>query len=279
MELTIIIPTYNRKEILEKTLESIEQQNYPKDKFEVLVVDDGSTDSTEEIKNRKFKFKFTYLKQENQGPGIARNKGIKLAKGKKIAFIGDDIILTENWIREHLKFPNTLGLTLWHKYLKINKFMRYLAPNGPQFNYGLIKNKEDAGYGFFFTSNISLERTWLEKDNFDENFSGWGYEDIELGYRLQKKGLKLHYNPNALAYHYHEYNNPEEFLKKQINAAKMALYFVKKHPELKEELITKNKLKLYYWPLLIFTQIFNITPLYWKLKRRYYFSKGLTIRE
>ena len=285
MKASIIIATYNRAEILKNCLVALEKQNF-KD-FEVIVVDDGGSDNTREVISGFKQLSIKYIYQEHSQQGVARNKGIKIAKGGYIFFIGDDIIPKENWLEEHIKTLENnlncgvLGLTLWHHQLKVNDFMNYLAPNGPQFNYGNIKNPKDCGWDFFWTSNISLPARFLKKENFDESFRGWGYEDLELGYRLEKIGLKIIFNKEAIAYHNHSYEDPEAFLMKQEDAAKNVVYMVKKHPEL-NNLIETNKLKTSYSLLLrvysILPWIKRIKPLnkiYWKLKKRYYFEKGL----
>jgi len=283
MEASIIIPTYNRADKLKLCLEALKGQDYKN--FEVIVVDDGSSDNTKKIVKSFKGLKTRYFYQEHSQQGVARNLGIGKARGKYIFFIGDDIIPEKNWLSEHLachrnKDVAVLGLTLWHPNLKVNDFMAYLAPNGPQFNYRAIKNREDCGWRFFWTSNISLARNWL-KEKFDDNFKGWGYEDLELGYRLEKKGLKIIYNPKSIAYHYHYYDKPEEFFKRQIEASKSAFYFIKKHPEL-ISLVKKNRLRLWQKFLLIIFSIFpflkkikRLKVIYWKLKRRYYFERGL----
>ncbi len=283
---TIIIPTYNRAKILKKCLDALKEQTF-KD-FEIIIVDDGSTDETMEVIKKTKELKIKYIYQTHSQQGTARNKGLLKAKGKYIFFIGDDIIPKEDWIEEHLKYHKrsknmaVLGLTLWSKDIKKNDFMDYLAPNGPQFNYGKIKNENNCGWDFFWTSNISIEKINLRNERFDENFKGWGYEDLELGYRLGKKGTKIHFNPNAIAYHHHYYEFPDEFLKKQSESAKSALYFSKKHPELRRFLIENNEIKFKHKIILIFFKIFPIFRrikklkiILWKLKRREYFSRGL----
>lgn len=283
---SIVIPTRNRAEKLKGCLERLREQEFKN--FEVVVVDDGSSDNTKEVIKNFSGLEIQYIYQEHIQQGAARNRGIKNARGKYVAFIGDDIYPETLWLSEHMKVHEqnkgiaVLGFTLWPREWKINAFMKYLAPNGPQFNYGIIKDANNCGWDFFLTSNISLERIWFEKDMFDENFRGWGYEDLELGYRLEKRGLRIVFNAKAIAYHHHYYDNPEPFLKMQKNAAVSALYFAKKFPELKRVLIDKNKLKLSYRALFL---VFNILPglkkigkfrvIYWKLKRRHYFEKGL----
>jgi glycosyltransferase involved in cell wall biosynthesis len=289
MKATIIIPTYNREKILLKCLNSLKKQTI-KD-FEVIVVDDGSTDDTKKSilkESQKRDLNIKYIYQNHKQQGAARNKGMALVSGEYIFFIGDDILPEKNWLEEHLRIHKkeqncaVLGLTLWHPNLKINSFMNYLAPNGPQFNYGKIKNRNNCGWDFFWTSNISVPRIFLKKEKFDENFRGWGYEDLELGYRLGNMGLRIIFNPKAIAYHYHYYGDPEEFLKKQEGAAKSALYFLSKYSELKGKLIEINRLKLLHRFLLLAYFIFPLLKkmpgfkqIYWKLKRRYYFERGL----
>lgn len=285
MKASIIIPTYNRAKILKECLEALGKQSV-KD-FEVIVVDDGGSDNTKEIVDSARGLKTRYFRQKHSQQGVARNKGIKKAIGEYIFFIGDDILPEKNWIEEHLRLHeenndiSVLGLTLWHPELEVNDFMKYLAPNGPQFNYGLIKDFKNCGWQFYWTSNISTPRKLFKKELFDENFRGWGYEDLELGYRLEKNGAKIVFNPKARAYHYHYYNNPESFLEKQKDAAKNATRFVKIHPEL-ASLIKENRLKSWQrgllsiysaFPLLKKISVFK--PVYWKLKRRYYFEEGL----
>ena len=92
-KISVIIPTYNRKDILIKCLNALNKQTLSHTAYEVIVVDDGSNDGTEDaIKNLQLACKFTYLRQENKGPGAAKNLGIKHATGELLLFINDDII-------------------------------------------------------------------------------------------------------------------------------------------------------------------------------------------
>ena len=198
MILSVVIPTFHRAEILKECLEALFVQDLPKQDFEIIVVDDGSNDQTPEIlkkyesKHRNFKF----FRQKNQGQGIARNLGITHAQGNIIVLIGDDIIVKPNFLSEHLRFhlryagenEAVLGLTLWHPKLHVTPFMNWLTNGstvfgkfgGHQFAYEKLEGKEEADYNFFYTSNISLKRSILDKYPFDPSFSGYGWEDIEL---------------------------------------------------------------------------------------------------
>src|SRR3989339_548396 len=300
--LAIIIPTYNRKKILLKNLKSIEkQQKINFRDFEVIIVDDGSTDQTYEyLKDNKFSFDFRIYKKTNEGQGIARNFALEKTKADIIAFIGDDIILDSNFIFEHLsthkKYPKenhaVLGFMDWHKDVKKTEFIKWLTNGsnilgkfgGHQFAYEKLKNKETADYNFFYTSNISLKRKLLEKEKFDPDFSSYGWEDIELGYRLYKKhDLTLHYNKNAIGYHLHQINE-ESLRDRMFMIGKSSHIIQKKHPELKKVpgifkriifFFLSNQITILFLKLLkkIFPTIF--TNLYFYALSKRYFMEGV----
>lgn len=215
--ISIVIPTFNRKEVLEKCLRNLCNQDFQRAGYEIIVVDDGSNDGTEILFDKLSKgidVSLRCMRQKHKGPAAARNLGIKNTKGSIILFLGDDIIADSGLLKEHyswhVKYPQNnyavLGHITWSKEIKVSPFMRWLENGGPQFAFGQIKDKEDAGaQGFFYSSNISVKRRFLLSNNafFDEAFQKAAYEDLELGCRLKKIGLILKYNENALAYHQH----------------------------------------------------------------------------
>ncbi len=247
-KLSIIIPTYNRKEYLLKCLSKIQKQNLD-ESFEIIIVDDGSTDNTKNyIKKfiKKTNIPIKYFKQKNLGPATARNFGIKNARGEYILFMGDDTYpINKNFLQLHIelleKYPNcaSLGFILWHPKYRKNKFMQFLCPKGPQFNYGSVRKYDICPFEMFWTSNIALKKSWFDNNYFDENFPYAAYEDIELGYKLCLKGLKIVFNHDAIIYHDHYYNI-ELFLDRQYKAGKSLYYFISKWPNLKNRLMPKN---------------------------------------
>lgn len=251
MQLSIIIPTYNRADILKECLKRLEDQDFMKNEFEVIVVDDGSTDNTKEIvekAQKKYSIEINYLYQKNQGQGIARNYALRYAKGKIVAFIGDDILVLPDFVKQHLNFHRkykneneaVLGFVGWDPRLEVTPFMEWLTNGssvlgkfgGHQFAYEKLQGKKRADYNFFYTSNISLKRSLLKKHPFDSRFSSYGWEDIELGYRLTKKeNLILYYNPMAVGYHMHPMDE-SSLEKRMYQIGKSAHLFHKKYPEL-----------------------------------------------
>src|SRR3989338_4706423 len=98
MDISVIIPTYNRKRVLKRCLDSLSKQAY--NSYEIVVADDGSADGTEEmVKSLKNK-KIIYLKQQNLGCAAARNLGAKNSNGRIVALTDDDCILDKNWLKE-----------------------------------------------------------------------------------------------------------------------------------------------------------------------------------
>lgn len=252
MKISVIIPTFNRAQTLERALKAFSEQSLNKDDFEVIVVDDGSLDNTEQTVTKAGKdiHHLKYIKQENQGQGIARNTGIDYAVGDIIVFSQDDIIVKSTFLMEHLRFhlryhydnDAVLGLTLWHPDLNLTPLMNWLTNGssilgrfgGHQFAYEKLKGKTTADYNFFYTSNISLKRKLLKKYKFDPSFSGYGWEDIELGYRLTKvAGLSIYYNPDAIGYHYHQISE-QQMCSRMQSIGSSAHILHSKYPELKK---------------------------------------------
>lgn len=301
MELSIIIPTHNRAPILEQCLERIFLNDFPKNKYEVIVVDDASTDNTQEICTKWQKSEnLTYLKQKKSGQGVARNKAIDLAKGKVLIFIGDDIFINKNFLREHYEYHDqypqknyaVLGLILWDPEINISEIMNWSTNSsqifgkfgGHQFAFEKLTHNKEANYNFFYTSNISLKKSILQDNKFDPWFDGYGWEDIELGYRLSKNyNLKIIYNSNAIAYHHHEIDL-EQFKKRMYQIGKATHLFHHKHPELnklpnlKKKLILNsisNKLSLTISSIL--NKVFQnkLNPIYFYCLSKHYYLKGL----
>ncbi|MCB8978370.1 MAG: glycosyltransferase family 2 protein [Ardenticatenaceae bacterium] len=101
--ISIIIPTYNRKVFLYETLDSLTRQNFPAAHFEVIVVDDGSTDETSSVIDETFPFALRYFWQENQGDAEARNLGAKQSEADILVFLDDDILVEPDYLEQLAK--------------------------------------------------------------------------------------------------------------------------------------------------------------------------------
>lgn len=213
MQASVIIPTYNRAEVLRKTLVGYAEQTGDHEMCEVLVIDDGSKDHTAEVVREcmpLFSIPLRYLHQQNSGLAAARNHAIREAKGDLILFGDDDIIpgphLAEQHAAWHKKFPEehvgVLGFVPWSPSVRPTPFMQWSGLYGPQFNFGYFKPGMELDFRHAYFCNTSVKASFLARHGvFSETFRTYGYEDIELSYRLKKQGYRLLYNPDAVGYH------------------------------------------------------------------------------
>ncbi|KKU78104.1 MAG: Glycosyl transferase, family 2 [Candidatus Peregrinibacteria bacterium GW2011_GWA2_47_7] len=251
MQISVVIPTYNRCDVLQRCLEALGNQKIDKSSYEVVVINDGSQDQTSAmLKNfqKTAPFELRSFTQENKGQGMARNFGVEQARGDSILFLGDDVFPDPDCLREHMRIHHlhpeenhgVLGFVSWHPELQVTPLMRFMTLGGAifgkfgghQFAYDLLECRRSADYRFFYTANISLKRNILLRHKFDPWFSGYGWEDIELGYRLeQKEHFVLHYNPYAVGLHYHPMNE-SDFERRMRAIGKSVHIFDQKYPEL-----------------------------------------------
>lgn len=239
-EISVVIPTFNRIDVLPEVLAALgSQEGAPS--FEVVVVDDGSADGTAEfLRSFRPSYPLAVLHQENAGPARARNRGVARASGRRVAFLGDDTVPSKGWLAAHHaaaarrpeeRLLGVIGYTDWHPRMKVDPFLRYINEWGLQFGYSLIADPADVPFNFLYTSNLSLPRQALLEDPFDLRFPYAAWEDTELGYRLKAKGLRLIYEPAAVTRHDHP-TRLARFMARQEKAGYSAVVFYRLHPEL-----------------------------------------------
>jgi GT2 family glycosyltransferase len=237
MYFSVVIPTYNRLDMLLRVLDALEKQ-LDAPPFEVIVVNDGSKDDTERVVSQRKGI--TFRTQPNGGPGRARNHGVSLAKGQFVVFIGDDTVPEPRFLAEHARVHREsaddplvacLGYTGWPRDGRVTAFMDYINDFGLQFGYKLIHDGQVVPFNFFYTSNISIDRQLLTDHPFDTTFPSAAWEDIELAYRLERLGLRIRYNQRAVTRHHHPMT-VDSFSRRQYTVGKSGAIFYQKHPEL-----------------------------------------------
>ncbi|XHX77758.1 MAG: glycosyltransferase family 2 protein [Stenomitos frigidus ULC029] len=265
MFFSVVIPTYNRKPILEKCLKALELQQFDAGTiagYEVVVVDDGSTDGTVAwLQANANTFPHVRLfQQDHHGPAAARNLGVEKASGDTIIFIDSDLVVTEGFLQAHaeglqrgqksevehqdqLKTQNSLA----KRRNALLKTSHHSPLPTPVFTYGRVINTAnfddptaepykltDFSAAYFATGNVAIARTWLEKAGlFDTRFQLYGWEDLELGVRLKQLGLTLIKCPDAVGYHWHPpfaLSQLPNLIDKEIERGKMGVLFYQKHP-------------------------------------------------
>jgi GT2 family glycosyltransferase len=211
LQVSVIIPTYNRLDRLKRVLEAFERQAYPLDKFEIIIVSDGSSDGTDAfLRSLATPLHLRALTQPNQGVAAARNNGLKQATADLILFLDDDVVPSPQLIAEHVRMhtahpedvivlgpmltPDDFSMSAWVRWEQAMLVKQYQA---------MLSGEYQPTARQFYTGNTSLARTYLiEEGGFDEHFRR--AEDVELAYRLAQRGLRFLFNPNAIGYHYAE---------------------------------------------------------------------------
>jgi GT2 family glycosyltransferase/glycosyltransferase involved in cell wall biosynthesis len=240
--ISVVMPTRNRAEILPETLAAYAKQILPDTKWELLVVDDASDCNVAAlIEPFKDRLPIELIVNQNQlRAGGARNRAIPLTKGKIILFTGDDIVPSSDFLAAHLAMhdqdPNentaVLGRIDWHPRLHVSPLMEHITgEGGQQFHYNLLRANTFVPYGYFYTSNVSVKRSLLvnQEELFSDKFTGYGHEDIELGLRLARAGMRIFYSPAALATHYHPMTD-EQIYRRQYLVGRMLIVFASLHP-------------------------------------------------
>ena len=231
MDFSVVIPTYNRAELVGRTVRAFLSQEGVS--FEVIVVDDGSTDSTYQVLSTIGDARVQIIVQSNQGLGAARNAGFARAKGQYILFNDDDIIPEAGFLQAHHRLhqqlpkiaavsrtyiPDSLGQQAF------TRFWRERAESG-------VRGKPNAAplgrTGFWFAS-LSLPRKLLPANPFAA-FKGYGWEEHELGWRLWQQGVRPRLTLEAKAAH-EDLVTLENMLIKVRSMGRMAWQFLHLHP-------------------------------------------------
>jgi len=230
---SVVVPTYNRRAILEKCLRALEcQQLQDEHRYEVVVVDDGSTDGTVAWLQQAAMPHLQLLCQDHQGPAAARNLGVEQASGDTIVFIDSDLVVTEHFLQAHadaiVQAEQDLGHNRLFTYGRVINTCNFDHPNAEPYKL------TDFSAAYFATGNVAIARTWLaEAGPFDTRFQLYGWEDLELGARLKKLGLKLIKAPTAIGYHWHppfSLAQIPNLIDKEIQRGRMGVLFYQKHP-------------------------------------------------
>ncbi|HMJ11304.1 MAG TPA: glycosyltransferase family A protein [Polyangiaceae bacterium] len=209
-ELSIVTPTFNRHERLGRVLLALEQQTIARERFEVVVVDDGSTDGTAEwLAGRAYTFPLRLLRQQNSGPAKARNAGVQAATSDLILFLDDDVVPVPELVAEHLSShadPQTPAVVMgplaslphyaqpWVAWEQAQVEKQYVA---------MQRGDYEPSFRQFWTGNASVARQHLLAAGLFNAEHKRG-EDIELGFRLFERGLKFRFNPRARGLHHAE---------------------------------------------------------------------------
>ncbi len=233
-ELTVVIPTYNRIDTLRYVIGSLLANSLRADQFEIVVADSNSTDGTAEyLAGIAAEYpRVRHLPGPYTGRAMARNAGIAAAQGEIVLFTDADIIASPDLLERHLEHHRkashvaVVGMELQVASLEAYERLRaHPEERGPLHP----ATRKRLSWLYFLTGNASVRRADLDRvGRFDENFTGYGHEDLELGYRLQDAGIAILYEPRAVNYHWHPVPYGEQKEKMKL-AGRSTVRFYRKH--------------------------------------------------
>ena len=278
MFVSVVIPTYNRWPILEKCLTALEQQQLGGDleRYEVVVVDDGSTDGTPDwLRQNATRFSHVRLiEQAHGGPAEGRNRGVDQADGDVVVFIDSDLVVTPSFLQTHAsalkRSWDETGNRLCFTYGAVINTANFERPTSER------HKLRDLSWAYFATGNVAIDKGVLEQSGlFDTGFRLYGWEDLELGERLRRMGVRLIKCPDAVGYHWHPALRLEQIprlIEVEGERARMGLVFYRKHPTRRVRFIIQfTWLHRLLWELLTLGGLINersLRPLLrWLIRR------------
>ena len=238
VDVTVIIPTYNRKESLNLTLSSLANQTYPKEKYEVVVVDDGSADDNQLVCQECYPFVLRYVWQENQGSAMARNRGAAEAKGDLFVFVDDDMLLEPDYLAGLVDLHKSdrpivgMGVSLPYIMNESTIFERiWLGDSERQDTYD-----REVRFTECVTNNLSIKREDFFRIGQMQDIAGdgpswWG--DVDFGYRAWKAGMVFWRSAKSICYH-NDYSTKSlaSVVERSEKIARMAVLLWHKYPDI-----------------------------------------------
>ncbi len=241
--LTVVVPTYQRRDRALQLLRALGAQTLAASDFETVVCIDGSTDGTREaLASFEAPYALYLVEQENRGRASARNAAIRMGRGEILVMLDDDMEPAPGCLEAHLAAHRghdrrgVLGAVPIRVAPDAPAASRYIAQ---RFN-GHMANLERANYRMlltdFYSGNFSVRRDVLaEAGGFDETFTEYGNEDLELSWRLARAGVSFTYEPAALAHQHHD-KDFAALARDRMAEGRTAVQFARKHPSVFEEL-------------------------------------------
>jgi glycosyltransferase involved in cell wall biosynthesis len=238
---SVIIPTYNRKDSLLRTLDSLGKQTFPMNRLVVVVVDDGSTDDTQTIASQQFPFTFRYVQQKNQGATAARNYGATISQSEILVFIDDDITISpqtlEAFAEKCGQRTRILAMGTINKRSSVNASV-YTPVVLTMADHSLIAH-DDVEFHFIDCNSELLackRRDFFDIGMFQDPTGGHGWpnwDDVDFGYRAHLNGFRLLGTSKAIAEHWdYSISNRTMACKRFYRAGRSAVWLFKRHPAL-----------------------------------------------
>jgi GT2 family glycosyltransferase len=241
--ITVVVPTYQRRDSVLRLLASLNAQTLPGGAFDVVVAVDGSTDDTgEAVRRFTTPYAVSILEGPNRGRAAACNAGIRAAMGHVVVLLDDDMEPAPGFLAAHARAHEgsalraVVGAAPIVSSADSPPFVQYMAEGFRS----RLERLAQPGYRLRFrdtyTGNFSVRRDVLQAvGGFDETFRVYGHEDYELALRLQSAGVELIYSAEALARQHYE-KTFAAFARDAVARGRTAVLFAGKHPEVVENI-------------------------------------------
>jgi GT2 family glycosyltransferase len=236
MDLSVVIPTYNQADLLKESLRSLVDQSLLTDAYEIIVVDDGSTDHTATVL-REFGPPVRVVRlPTNRGRSAARNAGIREASAPLIVLIDSDIVVRRDFLASHLAAHRREGPGMLSRGPVVDVDTTAQARNGPV-------PRLAPSPAYLTTANAAVEKEALVRAGlFDEAFPGYGWEDFDLGFRLKRLGIRRVFCKEAVAFHVEPQDRAQDvaaLLRKEEARARSGVYFCRKRARFETRLLVQ----------------------------------------
>jgi GT2 family glycosyltransferase len=240
---SVIVPTFQRRDSVKRLLMALKEQSFEPDSFEVLVVIDGSDDGTEEaVAETKTSYCLRAIFQPNRGRAAACNTGVQHAEGTLVILLDDDMepapgFITAHWqAHQGQKRLGVVGAAPVRIGAGASPVCLYIARRFKSHLEKLSLPGYQLNLRDFYSGNFSiLRKELIDAGLFDEDFKIYGNEDLELSYRLRKSGISIVFCSDALAYQNYE-KDFSALAQDNVAKGRTAVLFVRKHPEIYSEL-------------------------------------------
>ena len=255
---SIIIPTFNGASRIASCLVALSEQTAGRN-VEILVIDDGSTDSTKDAVGGYAHIRL--ISQANAGPASARNRGAMEAKGEILLFTDDDCVPLPDWLDAMLapfQDPEVVGAKGIYRTLQKSLAARFVQLEYED-KYRLMNRLPTIDFIDTYSAAFRRER-FLEMGGYDTSFPVACAEDVELSYRMSARGWKMKFVPGAVVYHTHP-DTLSKYLKKKYKFAYWRVLAVRKNPSkaVKDSHTPQTmKFQLLFAPALILAVIFDV---------------------
>jgi len=236
LELSVVIPTFNRLDSLREVIPALLRSDVRPDRFEIVVADSRSTDGTAEYLAgiAADHSNVRHLPGPYNGRAMARNAGVVASRAPVVLFTDADIIASPDLLARHLEHHKTgEAIAVVGMEVQVDSLADYERKRADAALRAPLHGERSKRltWLYFLTGNASVRRADLNRvGGFDEDFTGYGHEDLELGYRLQRAGVAIVYEPRAVNYHWHPVPYDERKSKMEL-AGRSTVRFYRKHPD------------------------------------------------